>query len=55
MVQVEAKRFGSVVAEGEGGGGFGRPQARSAEAIKADIASGLVSPEAAEHDYGFAS
>jgi N-methylhydantoinase B len=45
----------SLILELPGGGGFGRPQARGAEAIKADIASGLVSPEAAEHDYGFAS
>jgi N-methylhydantoinase B len=45
----------SLVLELPGGGGFGQPQARSAEAIKDDIGSGLVSSQAAEHDYGFAS
>jgi N-methylhydantoinase B len=45
----------SLVVELPGGGGFGRPQARSNEAIKADIEAELVTPDAAEHDYGFAS
>jgi N-methylhydantoinase B len=45
----------SLVVELPGGGGFGRPQARSEAAIKADIAAGLVTDEAAEKDYGLAS
>lgn len=45
----------SLVVELPGGGGFGLPQARSSEAIKSDIAAELVTPAAAEHDYGFAS
>lgn len=45
----------SLVVELPGGGGFGLPQARSSEAIKSDIAAELVTPSAAEHDYGFAS
>ena len=45
----------SLVVELPGGGGFGLPQARSSDAIKSDIAAELVTPAAAEHDYGFAS
>jgi N-methylhydantoinase B len=45
----------SLVVELPGGGGFGRPQIRSSEAIKADIAAGLVSEAAAEQDYGYAT
>ncbi len=45
----------SLVVELPGGGGFGLPQARSGAAITSDIAAGLVSEAAAEHDYGFAS
>ncbi len=44
----------SLIVELPGGGGFGRPQARSVDAIKADIAAGLVSEAAAEQDYGYA-
>jgi N-methylhydantoinase B len=35
-----------------GAGGYGKPQARSAEAIAADVADGLVSREAADAAYG---
>ncbi len=45
----------SLVVELPGGGGFGLPQQRSSDAIKSDIAAELVTPAAAEHDYGFAS
>jgi N-methylhydantoinase B len=45
----------SLIVELPGGGGFGRPQIRSSEAIKADIAAGLVSEAAAEQDYGYAT
>lgn len=36
-----------------GGGGMGPPDARDAEAIRADIASGLVSPARAREQYGY--
>jgi N-methylhydantoinase B len=36
-----------------GGGGFGPPAERERWRIEADIATGLVSPEAAGRDYGF--
>ena len=45
----------SLILELPGGGGFGRAQQRSAEAIEADIAAELVTPDAAERDYGFAT
>jgi N-methylhydantoinase B len=35
-----------------GGGGYGDPLARPAERVLADVREGLVSPEAAERDYG---
>ena len=37
-----------------GGGGFGPPSERDRGALDADVARGLVSPEAARRDYGFA-
>jgi len=36
-----------------GGAGFGDPRARAAALVEQDIAEGVVSPEAAERDYGF--
>ncbi len=36
-----------------GGGGLGDPKARDREKVRADVASGLVSPEAAKKVYGF--
>ena len=38
-----------------GGGGYGSPQERSADKIKQDIENELVSPRAAENEYGFES
>ncbi len=35
-----------------GGGGYGDPHERAAEAVKRDIAEGLISPEAAMTFYG---
>jgi N-methylhydantoinase B len=35
-----------------GGGGFGDPQQRHPEAIQRDLEAGLVSPAAAQRDYG---
>ena len=35
-----------------GGAGFGDPRARSAALVEKDVAEGIVSPEAAERDYG---
>jgi N-methylhydantoinase B len=36
-----------------GGGGWGDPRLRDRAAVTADVARGLVSPEAAQRDYGF--
>jgi 5-oxoprolinase (ATP-hydrolysing)/N-methylhydantoinase A len=36
-----------------GGAGFGDPRARPAAFVARDVAEGVVSPEAAERDYGF--
>jgi N-methylhydantoinase B len=35
-----------------GGGGFGDPRERSRDAVRADVRSGFVSPEAARREYG---
>jgi N-methylhydantoinase B len=35
-----------------GGGGFYDPRTRDPEAVARDVAEGLVSPKAAERDYG---
>ena len=37
-----------------GGGGYGDPKERTREAIASDLAEGLVSPDVARRDYGFA-
>ena len=36
-----------------GGGGYGPPEARDPDAIRADLAEGHVTPEGARRDYGF--
>jgi N-methylhydantoinase B len=41
-----------LVLEMPGGGGYGEPQARAPERLAEDVRNGLVSPEAALHDYG---
>lgn len=43
---------GRVVLSFAGGGGYGDPRERAIEAIAADIANGLVTPEYAQRDYG---
>ena len=43
----------SLIVELPGGGGFGRPDKRDRAAVEADIAAGLVTPEAARKDYGW--
>jgi N-methylhydantoinase B len=35
-----------------GGGGYGRPEERETEAIRRDLAEGLITAEAAHLDYG---
>lgn len=42
----------TLVFETPGGGGFGPPQARDADAVKQDVTGGLVSPGAAQKLYG---
>ena len=37
-----------------GGGGYGDPKERAPDAVARDVAEGLVSPEAAQKDYGAA-
>jgi N-methylhydantoinase B len=46
-------RGDSLVLELPGGGGFGSPDKRDRALLEADIAAGLVSPEAARRDYGY--
>ena len=41
-----------LIFETPGGGGFGPPEARDAQALKNDIDAGLVSESAARADYG---
>jgi 5-oxoprolinase (ATP-hydrolysing)/N-methylhydantoinase A len=36
-----------------GGAGYGDPRQRSAALVERDVAEGIVSPEAAERDYGW--
>jgi len=43
----------SLVLELPGGGGFGNPRRRDRALLEADIAAGLVTPEAARRDYGY--
>ena len=42
----------SLILETPGGGGFGVPEARDPEAVKRDIADGLITPETATTVYG---
>ncbi|MEE1556997.1 MAG: hydantoinase B/oxoprolinase family protein, partial [Alphaproteobacteria bacterium] len=41
-----------LIIEMPGGGGYGEPKARDAEAVATDVRLGLVSAEAAARDYG---
>ncbi len=41
-----------VIIESAGGGGYGPPDQRAPEAVAADVAEGLISPERAESRYG---
>ena len=41
-----------LIVEMPGGGGYGDPLARDAEAVRDDVRKGLVSRQAAERDYG---
>ena len=36
-----------------GGGGFGDPSERDPELVRADVESGVLSPERAQQDYGY--
>jgi N-methylhydantoinase B len=49
---VRIKKGQRVRLETPGGGGYGDPRARSAEAVRTDIANGLVSVRAAREIYG---
>jgi N-methylhydantoinase B len=49
---VNIKKGQRVRLETPGGGGYGDPRERSAEAVRADIANGLVSAGAAREIYG---
>lgn len=42
----------TVIIEMPGGGGYGRPEERSAEAVAMDLRQGFISPEAAAEAYG---
>src|SRR5262245_56751555 len=56
-LKMRARRFprGTLfVTRTGGGGGYGDPKARPAEEVRADVAHGLVSPEAAMARYGVA-
>ena len=52
---VNIKKGQRVRLETPGGGGYGDPRERSAEAVRADIANGLVSARAAREIYGVVS
>ena len=43
-----------LILEMPGGGGLGDPQARPREQVAEDVRNGLVSPQAAQRDYGVA-
>jgi len=43
----------ALIVELPGGGGWGDPREREREAVRADLAAGLVSAEAARRDYGW--
>ena len=60
--EMAAKLFGVKLARGQrvriespGGGGYGRPDERAPAAIERDLRLGLVTPEAADRDYGAAA
>ena len=50
----ELKPGDTVLVEDSGAGGYGDPRERAPHLIAADVAEGLVSPEAAARDYGYA-
>ncbi len=58
--EMAAKLFGAKLARGQRvriespGGGYGPPAERAHAAIQRDLRLGLVTPEAAERDYGWA-
>lgn len=49
---LDIKRGDTVRVISGGGGGWGNPDDRKTECVLADIADGLISPEAARADYG---
>ncbi|HXF74381.1 MAG TPA: hydantoinase B/oxoprolinase family protein [Actinomycetota bacterium] len=49
-----AEEGDSIMVVNGGGGGYGDPRTRDREALARDVREGLVSPEAAAEDYGFA-
>ncbi len=60
--EMAAKLFGVKLTRGQrvriespGGGGYGRPDERAPAAIERDLRLGLVTPEAADRDYGAAA
>ena len=42
----------SLIVELPGGGGFGNPMRRARELVEADLKAGLITTDAARHDYG---
>ena len=49
---VRIKKAQRIRLETPGGGGYGDPRARSAEAVREDIANGLVSARVGKEIYG---
>ncbi|MYI18763.1 MAG: hypothetical protein F4121_01350, partial [Acidimicrobiia bacterium] len=49
---IRLRRGDQVKIVAPGGGGWGDPLERSADRVVADVAEGLVTPEAAQRDYG---
>jgi N-methylhydantoinase B len=52
MVGISIRRGDRLRLETPGGGGYGDPRERSAEAVTRDLRLGYVTPEAARRDYG---
>lgn len=52
MLGIKLKRGQAVRLETPGGGGYGPPAARAPQAVARDVARGLVTPDAADADYG---
>jgi N-methylhydantoinase B len=51
----ELKAGDRILLQSAGGGGYGDPHARDAQALASDVAEGRVTPEAAAKDYGQAA